>query len=413
MNGNADDDRRGKSEKQKHSDARDLAPTESSRLTRPPASLPPHRLEALLQLAEQLRADGGTAHLAREFVRAMARQLPGLGLAVVVPGASVMEGVLPSGAALGRDADPAEPFPDLEQRRSIQLDSGATLRVASSGPLQDEEERLLTRSAEILRSFLEQARAFEAPERESRDLTELRAQVIQAEKLASLGQLAAGIMHELNNPLTSIVAYADHLRQRAVALPVGAEDAERIKRIGEAAERVLEISRDLVSYARPAPQVPAPVRLADVVEKALVFCEHEFAENGVTVARELSDHTPLVRGLPGPLTQVFVNLFTNAAHAMSEKGGKLTVRSSLADDAVVVEVSDQGTGMTAEQLARIFEPFYTTKARGRGSGLGLCIVRSIIDAHGGRLEPRSVRGAGTTFVLTLPLSANPSLSPPR
>lgn len=382
-------------------------------MTRPPASLPPHRLEALLHLAENLRADGGTAHLARKFVRALSRQLPGVGLAVVVPEAAAMEGVLPSGAALRRDADPNDPFPDLEHQSVVPLGSGASLRLSGSSPPHAEEEALLVRSAELLRSFLDQARAFEAPERESRDLSALRAQVIQAEKLASLGQLAAGIMHELNNPLTSIVAYADHLQRSARGLPADSEDAERVRRIGEAAERVLEISRDLVSYARPAPQVPAPVRLADVVEKALVFCEHEFAENGVIVTRELSDETPLVLGLPGPLTQVFVNLFTNAAHAMSEGGGVLTVRSSLSTDAVVVQVSDDGVGMTGEQLSRIFEPFYTTKARGRGSGLGLCIVRSIIDAHGGRLEPLSTPGAGTTFVITLPLSANPTLRPPR
>ena len=406
MSGHANDRGRGRSSGDLHSDARDLAPTESSRVTRPPAALPPHRLEALLTLATRLRADQGTRELCRDFVRGMARQLPGLGVAVVVPRVGVVEGVEPSGASLGAEASPTRPFPQLPYERVVPIGTHATtLRLGSDGPETAEEEHFLLRAADLLESFLEQARTFEAIERHERDLADLRSRVIQTEKLAALGQLAAGIMHELNNPLTSIVAYADQLQRNSDSLPP--ESSERLARIEEAAERVLDLSRDVVGYARPAGSIPAPVPVAQVVNRALSFCEHELSECSITVDVHVPASGLLVSGFSGPLTQVFVNLFTNAAHAMRERGGTLRVRATRTKQTIIVDVSDDGVGMESNELTRIFEPFYTTKESGRGSGLGLFIVRNIIDAHGGLLEPTSTPGVGTTFRITLPPAADP------
>jgi len=229
-----------------------------------------------------------------------------------------------------------------------------------------------------------------------------------------LGQIVAGFVHELNNPLTSIIAYTDYLKRRSLSRaegdPNAADEFERLRRIGEAADRILKFSRDLVAYARPSRNVPAPVDLQEVVQKALVFCEHELQLSGVKVTSLDLDALPAVRGNRGQLTQVFVNLFTNAAHAMRANGGELriTASTSAASDSVVVDVADQGVGIPKQDLAQIFEPFFTTKSDGQGSGLGLSIVNDIVRSHGGTLKAESEPGHGTVFRVELPLAARPS-----
>jgi signal transduction histidine kinase len=227
----------------------------------------------------------------------------------------------------------------------------------------------------------------------------------------------AGVVHELNNPLTSIIAYSDYLKRKANArAPYDdlEDDLERLRRIGEAAARILNFSRDLVAYARPSADVPGAVQVQDIVEKALVFCEHEFNGAKIRVEREFDARLPPVRGMAGQLTQVFVNLFTNAAHAMAE-GGVLRVRMHTNPKlhTLTIEVCDTGTGIDERDMPQIFEPFFTTKTEGRGTGLGLSIVHGIMDAHGGTIEASSVVGEGTVFLLNLPLAAVvPSILPP-
>jgi two-component system NtrC family sensor kinase len=250
-----------------------------------------------------------------------------------------------------------------------------------------------------------------------RNFHRLQAQVIQTEKLASLGQIVAGVVHELNNPLMSIIAYSDYLTKKLgkdASSDLG-DDAERVRRIGEAAERILKFTRDLVAYARPTGDARGPVQLEEVIERALVFCEHEFTEGRVEVDREFPEPLPMIAGIPGQLTQVFVNLFTNAAHAMGKGGGilRVSVRPIDSGASLRIDVSDTGDGIPAEAMPQIFEPFFTTKSEGRGTGLGLSIVRGIVDAHGGTIHATSAVGEGTIFSVTLPLAAMvPSLLPP-
>jgi len=239
-----------------------------------------------------------------------------------------------------------------------------------------------------------------------RDLTEVRAlehQVIQAEKLATLGQLAAGVVHELNNPLTSITVYAEHLlrkNQRAGGDPT---DSERLGRILEAAQRILNFTRDLVTYARPSAEEPREVSLESLLEQSIVFCEHVLGERGVTVERRYATGLPAVLAVPSQLHQVFINLITNACHAMPENTGHLVLETTREREGgpITVRVTDNGSGIPAEIRDRIFEPFYTTKSEGKGTGLGLSIVRNIVHQHSGEIAVESTPGAGTTFHVTL------------
>jgi signal transduction histidine kinase len=254
-----------------------------------------------------------------------------------------------------------------------------------------------TQAALVLAAAVRRARLYIRAEESARSIRKLQAQVIQNEKLASLGQIVAGVVHELNNPLTSIIAYSDYLKRKAQARAAYADqedDLERLRRIGEAAARILNFSRDLVAYARPAADIPGTVPAQEIAEKALIFCEHEFQGAHIQILREFDARLPPVRGMAGQLTQVFVNLFNTEQHTLT------------------IEVSDTGTGIDEDDMPQIFEPFFTTKTDGRGTGLGLSIVRGILDAHGGTIHATSALGEGTVFTLTLPLAVTvPSLIP--
>jgi signal transduction histidine kinase len=333
----------------------------------------------------------------------------------------------PPGAERRPGRDPTRLFPEFAAERVVALGGapGSTLHVATDDEsvLHDGSETLafVERGARTLSAVLVRGRRFQDARESTEDLRRLQAKVIQADKLASLGQIVAGLVHELNNPLTSIVAYSEYLKRkaqrRAEVDPEAEDDLERLRRIGEAAERILKFSRDLVAYARPSAEVPGPVTLSEVIDKALVFCEHEFARASVEVDRVMPPYVPPVRGIAGQLTQVFVNLFTNAAHAMGEQGGRVTITARVcpSGDALVVEVRDDGVGISADAIPRIFDPFFTTKTDGRGTGLGLSIVKDIVTSHGGTLTASSTPGEGSVFSVVLPLVAMPPsmLPPPR
>ena len=241
-----------------------------------------------------------------------------------------------------------------------------------------------------------------------RDLTEVREledQVIQSEKLATLGQLAAGVVHELNNPLTSITVYAEHLLRKNERAGGDPTDTERLGRILEAAERILNFTRDLVSYARPSAEQPREIAVQSVLDQSVMFCEHVIVEKGVTVEKRYAPGVPPVYAVRAQLHQVFINLITNACQAMAEvQGARHLVLETIAADAggpVVIRVHDNGSGIAKENIARVFEPFYTTKGEGRGTGLGLSIVRNIVQQHRGEIIAESAPGKGTTFTIKL------------
>lgn len=402
------------------SDIQALTPAASQRRARTP--LPHESLELLLEFATTLAGPLTLEDAARHGIATLGALLPdralGICLSDELAEGQIVERRLPQGLEAPALSDPTRLFPTLGTERVIAIDRVGNSTLHLAGDDLPEDGDVCWTMIESVRRVLEQTLMrvgdVERTRRDTAELRRLQAQVIQAEKLASLGQIAAGIVHELNNPLTSIIAYAEFLQRNAAGR--GDLDAqERLSRIQEGAERILKFSRDLVTYARPASEVPGPVALAEVLDKALVFCEHEFAERSVVASMRKSPPLLLVRGVAGQLTQVFVNLFTNAAHAMRRNGGSLDIDWALAADGatVTVRVIDSGEGIGHGDLERIFDPFFTTKAPGEGTGLGLSIVRSIVEAHGGAMGATSDPGVGTTFEVILPIVERPSSGPPK
>ncbi len=242
-----------------------------------------------------------------------------------------------------------------------------------------------------------------------RDLTELREleeQVIQAEKLATLGQLAAGVVHELNNPLTSISVYGEYLMRKGQRVGYESGDLDKLQRIVESADRILKFTRDLVTYARPSTEELAFVPIGDVIEQSLLFCDHVVKEASATVVKRFDAADALVFAVRGQLHQVFINLITNACHALPSEGGEIVVSTGVdADEHLFVRIEDDGCGIPSEQRARIFEPFFSTKGEGQGTGLGLSIVRNIVAQHGGTIEVRAAESGGAVFEIRLPSRA--------
>lgn len=312
----------------------------------------------------------------------------------------------------GVGMDPTRLFPGFAFERVLDVDAGSTLHLASDDPqLEDDDSPMMhvvRRAALAMGRGLGLARGHAKATSDARDLRTLNAHMVQAEKLASLGQIAAGVVHELNNPLTSIVAYTDWLIRKQGMAPSGGDpdSLERLRRIGESASRILRFTRDLVAYARPSSEVPVAVSLHTVIEQALAFCEHVLAQHGAHVERRFAETVPPVRGMHEQLVQVFVNLFTNACHAMPGDGGQLGVRSEVSDDGLrlAVFVEDNGHGIASEHLAQIFAPFFTTKVDGRGTGLGLSIVKNIMDNHGAEIRAERTDAGGARFVLVFPVA---------
>lgn len=242
-------------------------------------------------------------------------------------------------------------------------------------------------------------------------LRDLQQQIIQAEKLATLGQLAAGVAHELNNPLTSISVYSEYLldkarreAERGQDLIVERRDIEKIRRIHASAQRISAFAQELVQYARPAKEEPAIVDINNVVQRSIAFCEHLFERKGITLLESRVSELPAVFAVPGQLEQVLINLITNASQAVGQ-GGTITVRSLRVDEQhVAFAVADDGPGVPEAEREQVFEPFFTTKSDGQGAGLGLSIVRNIVEHHGGRIQVSASDAGGAEFTVILPVA---------
>ena len=235
------------------------------------------------------------------------------------------------------------------------------------------------------------------------EVRELEGQVIHAEKLATLGQLAAGIVHEINNPLTSISVYGEYLLSKLTRSGAEHADLKRVERILRSSDRIMSFTRNLLTYARPSREEAQPVSLNDVLDEAAGFCEHILKEAGLTVVQDYGENLPKVNAVPGQLHQVFVNLVTNACNAAPEEGGQVRLATRLQGrDRIVVQIEDNGVGIQASELGRVFEPFFSTRRKGKGTGLGLSIVRNIVEEHQGTIEIASEVGGGTTVLITLP-----------
>jgi two-component system, NtrC family, sensor kinase len=247
------------------------------------------------------------------------------------------------------------------------------------------------------------------------DLTALRglqSQVLHAEKLATVGQIAAGVAHEINNPLTSVQMCIEAVLRKGILALEGRvpnafepHDVERLKKIQEGAERIQKFTRDLTTYARPSGREVEPVDLSEVVEHALSFCEPVLYAAKAKLMRALVVDLPKIRVVRDHIMQVVTNLVSNAAQSLSESGGTVTVQTYRAAESWLgLAVSDNGEGIREQDRSRVFEPFFTTKPAGRGTGLGLPVVKNIVLAHGGQIRFEANPSGGTTFFVALPMS---------
>lgn len=240
-----------------------------------------------------------------------------------------------------------------------------------------------------------------------RDITEerrLHQELIQQEKMAAIGMLAGGVAHEINNPLGAILAFTQLLIRDCKEGEGIRNDLEEIER---AALRCKKIVQDLLDFARASSgREKHPVDIAPLLERTFGFLRRELLSLNVALDTRFDAAVPRILGDPNRLQQVFLNLLTNAIHAMP-KGGTLTVvtRAQRKERRVEVTVTDTGIGIAPDHLARVFDPFFTTKGPGHGTGLGLSISYRIVKEHGGTIQAESAVGKGTTFTVVLPTAS--------
>ena len=240
--------------------------------------------------------------------------------------------------------------------------------------------------------------------RDVTDLKRLEEQLIQAEKLAAMGQMLAGVAHELNNPLTAILGVTELLRERP-----GADEAtqRQLELTHRQARRAARIVQNLLEFSRPASPQKKPLDVNVLVERTLQLQEHSLRRNQIEVDFHPQHDLPAVLGDGNQLIQVLLNLVTNAEQAIREvrDQGRIQIALALQAGRIAISVQDDGVGIRAEALPRIFDPFYTTKRPGGGTGLGLSICMSIIREHGGNLDAKALPGGGSLFTVDLPVLA--------
>jgi signal transduction histidine kinase len=241
------------------------------------------------------------------------------------------------------------------------------------------------------------------------DRAELERRLVQADKLSSIGLLAAGVAHEVNTPLAVISTYAQMLAKQ---ISGDAQKAPLLEKITRQTFRASEIVNSLLNFSRVSPSEFTEVDLNKVIRETVSLVEHQFDKTQVRVDLSLDDSACAIRGNNGKLQQVILNLMMNARDAMSG-GGTLAIQTTRQEEYVRVVVTDTGTGIASNVMPRIFDPFFTTKtdatmtAQGsrQGTGLGLSVSYGIMREHGGEIEVESAPGRGTRFVLTFPAVA--------
>lgn len=263
---------------------------------------------------------------------------------------------------------------------------------SKGNPFLTEEKRLLKTVAGELSVLIRRTIA----EEEKR---KLQGQLKQLERLAFVGELSAGIAHELNEPLGRILGFAQLIKK---AGGLNDQQEEDIERIVKASLYTREVIKKLMLFSRQMPQQITMVNLNEVISNILYFIDVRFQTNKVRLITKLAEELPSIQADAVQMSQVIVNLTTNALHAMPQ-GGQLLISTQAREDGVSLIVKDTGHGMTNDIKKQIFEPFFTTKPVGQGTGLGLSVVHGIITAHQGKINVQSAPGKGTRFEILLPL----------
>ncbi len=222
-------------------------------------------------------------------------------------------------------------------------------------------------------------------------------EAVHAERLAVIGQLAAGVAHEIGNPLTSISAIVQVLERRT-------EDpftTEQLQHVKKSIDRIARIVRELVDFSRPAPSMPAPVQVNDILATAIRLVQYDHRSRSITYDCVCDPALPVIHLVPDQILQVFLNLLINAIDAMNGQG-RITVRTSADAHNARISIADSGHGIPADILPRIFDPFFTTKPMGKGTGLGLSVSYGIVKRYDGSIDVTSEPGVGSTFTIVLP-----------
>ena len=237
----------------------------------------------------------------------------------------------------------------------------------------------------------------------SQDTTEkrrLESQLIQSDRLAALGQLAAGVAHEINTPLTLILGYADILKEAVGPDSLG---NAYLKTIIEESERISDIVRSLLNFARPTNMPAGRCKVNEACRRTLRIFGGQMARRGIQVGLDLDESDPEAAIDTGELQQVILNMLLNAMQAMPD-GGHLRIETGISRDMVEITITDTGIGIAPEDIRKVFDPFFTTKEVGKGTGLGLSVSFDIIEKHGGTIKVESQLDKGTAFTITLPMN---------
>lgn len=263
---------------------------------------------------------------------------------------------------------------------------------------------------------IENARLYQQLHNQMAALKDAQARLVQSEKLAAIGELIAGVAHELNNPLTTIIGYSEILR----SLSQDEESINDLNRIVTQGHRAAAIVRKLLDFARQHKSERKPVDINSLVHQTLDLVKYDFHNQNLTIETDFSPDSPWVLADPSQFQQVLINLFNNARQAMAntKKSGRLRISTRLVpasidnkqpvqqQAAVRLAIQDNGSGIPAEHLSRIFDPFFTTKEPGKGTGLGLSVCHGIVSEHDGVIWAESEPGRRTTFFVELPVIAN-------
>jgi two-component system NtrC family sensor kinase len=239
------------------------------------------------------------------------------------------------------------------------------------------------------------------------DITEQKRQserLMMTDRLASLGELASGTAHELNNPLTSIIGFSQLLMDREVPNDI----REDLKLINNEAQRAASVTKNLLTFARKHAPVKQRNQINNIIEDVLKLRAYEHKVNGIEVERQLDPNLPEIMVDYFQMQQVFMNIIINAEYFMTaaHNKGTLTITTKKQNNTVRISIADDGPGIPPENLRRIFDPFFTTKEAGKGTGLGLSICHGIVTEHGGQIYARSQPGKGATIFVELPVNSH-------
>lgn len=259
----------------------------------------------------------------------------------------------------------------------------------------------MAQSIHIAKLYKKLGEKVEALEKAYSELSRMKDEIIQTEKLAAIGQLASGVAHELNNPLTTIIGLSDLLVED------GDRDSEKVKdyvTIKEQADRCRKIILNLLQFARKEKHEIKEISVNEVVEKTLELLEYELKSSGVEVVKEFDRSNPMIKGDFHRIEQVILNMINNARDALAKREHpRLLIQTVRENDQIKIIFSDNGSGIPEKVMSKIFDPFFTTKEVGKGTGLGLSISFGIVKDHGGTIHVKSKEDYGTTFSIVLPV----------